>query len=67
MVDGCCTVSPPMTSILLRDCWSTGPVKDRFPHYEKSGHQCVGITITGLSVLSTDFTVSLAYYDIGGR
>jgi hypothetical protein len=34
-----CTVSPPMASICLRVCWSVGPAKERYLHYEKAGDQ----------------------------
>ena len=30
-----CTVSPSMASIYLRDCWSMGPVEDRYIHLQK--------------------------------
>ena len=42
-----CTVSPPMTAICLRACWSMGPVKERYLHYEKAGDQFLGRVVTG--------------------
>ena len=42
LVSAGCTVSPPMSSICLRACWSMGPVKDRYIHYKKAGDQFVG-------------------------
>ena len=61
-----CTVSPPMSSICLRACWSMGNVKDRYIHYEKAGDQFVGRTVTGISCLSKKFAVSPAYFDLKG-
>ena len=53
-----CTVSPPMASICLRACWSMGPVKDRYIHYEKAGDQFTGRTVTGISSLDKEFAIS---------
>ena len=36
------TVSPPMTPICLRACWSMGPVKEKYLHYKKAGDQYLG-------------------------
>ena len=58
-----CTVSPSMASICLRACWSMGPVKDRYVHYEKAGDQFCGRTATSISSLSIEFAVSPAYFD----
>ena len=58
-----CTVSPPMSSICLRACWSMGPVKDRYIHYEKAGDQFCGRCTTELSTLSKDFAVSQPHWD----
>ena len=58
-----CTVSPPMAAICLRACWSMGPVKDRYIHYEKAGDQFVGRSVTGINCMSTEFAVSPAYFD----
>ena len=64
LVSSGCTVSPPMSSICLRACWSMGPVKDRYIHYEKAGDQFVGRSVTGISSLSKEFAVSPAYFDL---
>lgn len=58
-----CTVSPPMPSICLRSCWSMGPVKDRYIHYEKAGDQFVGRSVTCLSSMTKDFACSPPYFD----
>lgn len=58
-----CTVSPPMSSICLRACWSMGPVKDRYIHYEKAGDQFCGRSATGTSSLLKEFAISPAYFD----
>ena len=63
LVSSGCTMSPPMSSICLMACWSMGPVKDRFIHYEKAGDQFVGRSVTGISSLSNEFAVSPAYFD----
>ena len=63
MVDDGCTVYPPMASIYLRYYWHVVFVKNRYLHYGKSGYQYVGISITGLSLLSTGFGVSTEYFD----
>ena len=57
-----CTVSPTMASICLRSCWSMGPIKDRYVHYEKAGYQFVGISVTGIYSLKTEFIVSLVHW-----
>ena len=51
LVSSGCTVSPPMASICLPACWSMGPVKDRYIHYEKAGDQLVGRSATRISSL----------------
>ena len=61
-----CTVSPPMASICLRACWTMGPVKDRYIHYEKAGDQFTGRTVTGISSLQKEFAVSPVYWDWSG-
>ena len=66
LVSSGCTVSPPMSSICLRACWSMGPVKDTYIHYEKAGDQFVGRSVTGISSLSKQFAVSPAYFDSSG-
>ena len=60
-----CTVSPPMSSICLRACWSMGNVKDRYIHYEKAGDQFCGRSVTGISSLCKEFAVSQAYFELG--
>ena len=64
MVSTGCTVSPPMAAICLRACWSMGPVKDRYIHYEKAGDQFVGRTVTGISSLTKEFAVSPCYFEL---
>ena len=63
LVSSGCTVSPPMASICLRACWSMGPVKDRYIHYEKAGDQFVGRTVTGISSLLKEFAISPVYFN----
>ena len=63
LISSGCTVSPPMSSICLRACWSMGPVKDRYIHYEKAGDQFCGRSVTGISSLSKEFAISPAYFD----
>ena len=46
IVASCCTVSPPMAYICVRACWSMGPIKYRYIHYEKAGDQFVGRSVT---------------------
>ena len=58
-----CTVSPPMASICLRACWSMGPVKERYLHYEKAGDQFLGRAVSGLNMMTTDFAVSPPHFD----
>ena len=58
-----CTVSPPMASICLRACWSMGPIKDRYIHYEKAGDQFVGRSVTTISSMTKEFAVSPCYFD----
>ena len=63
MVSSGCTVSPPMASICLRACWSIGPIKDRYIHYDKSGDHFVGRTATGISSLTVEFAISPVHWD----
>ena len=53
-----CTVSPPMDSICLSFCWRMRPIKDQYIHYDKAGDQFVGRSVTGISLLMTEFGVS---------
>ena len=39
-----------------------GPVNYKYLHNEKAGYQYICTTINGLSVLSTDFGVSMEYF-----
>ena len=39
-----------------------GPIKDRYVHYEKAGYQFVGISVTGIYSLKTEFIVSLVHW-----
>ena len=64
LVSAGCTVSPPMAAICLRACWSMGPMKDRYIHYEKAGDQFVGRCATGISSLTKEFATSLVYWDL---
>ena len=63
MVSSGCTVSPPMASICLRACWSMGPIKDRYIHYDKAGDCFVGRSATGISSCTIEFAVSPVYWD----
>ena len=53
IVSSVCNVSPPMTSICLRACWSMVSIKDQYIHYEKAGDQFVGHSVNGISSLKT--------------
>lgn len=64
LVSSGCTVSPPMASICLRACWSMGPVKERYIHYEKAGDQFCGRSVTGISSLTKEFAISPAHFDL---
>ena len=64
LVSAGCTVSPPMAAICLRACWSMGPMKDRYIHYEKAGDQFVGRCATGISSLTKEFATSPVYWDL---
>mmetsp|Transcript_8451 Transcript_8451/g.12231 ORF Transcript_8451/g.12231 Transcript_8451/m.12231 type:complete len:297 (-) Transcript_8451:662-1552(-) len=55
-----------MASICLRACWSMGPVKDRYIHYEKAGNQFTGRCVTGISSLDKTFAISPVYWDWAG-
>ena len=44
-----------------------GPDIYSYLHYENSGNHCVGITITGLWVLFTDFGFYSSYFDTEGE
>ena len=57
-----CTASPSMASICLRAGWSMGNVKDRYIHYEKSGDQYCGRSVTGISSMTRKFAVSPVYW-----
>ena len=63
VVSSVCNVSPPMASICLRSCWSMGPIKDQYIHYEKAVDQFVGRYVTSISSLTTEFGVSLVHWD----
>ena len=52
-----------MASVCLRACWSIGPIKYRYIHYEKAGDQFVGQSVTGISSLTTEFGVSPVHWD----
>ena len=58
-----CTVSPPMASICLRDCWRMVPVKDQYVHYEKDGDQFTGGSVTIISSLRKEFSISPPHWD----
>ena len=59
-----CTVSPPVTSICLRDGWTKGGIKDKYLHFEKAGDQFVGRCVSGLDVTSPKFAVSPAFFKL---
>ena len=52
-----------MDYICLRACWSLVPIKDRYIHYDKAGDNCVGRSVTGISLLITGFGVSPIHWD----
>ena len=52
-----------MSSICLRACWSMGPIKYQYIHYEKAGDKFVGRSVTGISLLTTEFGVSPVHWD----
>ena len=64
LVSAGCTVSPPMAAICLRACWSMGPVKDCYIHYEKARDQFVGRSATGVSSLTKQFALSPVYWEL---
>ena len=43
------------------------PVKDRYLHYDKTRYKSVGMLITGVSTVTTEFEFSLAYFDTVGK
>ena len=52
-----CTVSPPIESICLWDCWIMGPVKYRYMYYKNSGDQFTGRSVTSISYLTKEFAI----------
>ena len=52
-----------MASICLTAQWSMGNVKDRYIHYEKAGDQFTGRSVTGISSVTKEFTISPVYQD----
>ena len=58
-----CTVSIPMVSICLRGCWSMGPVKDWYIHYKNSHDKFTGRSVTAISYLTKEFTISPPRWD----
>ena len=58
-----CKVSTPMASICFRDFWSMGPVKDRYIHYEKAGDKFTGQSVTAISYLTKEFSISPPHWD----
>ena len=51
-----------MASICSRSCWSMGPIKYQYIHYEKAGDHFVGRYVTSISSLTTEFGVSLVHW-----
>ena len=41
-----------------------GNVKDGYIHYEKAGGEFVGRTVTGISSLSKEFSISMVYLEL---
>ena len=61
-----CTVSPLMSLICLRACWSMGSVKDRYIQYKNSGDQFCGRSVARISYLCKEFAVFPEYVEVGG-
>ena len=40
-----------------------GPIKDIYIHYDKAGDQFMGHSVTGISLLTTEFVVSPVHWD----
>ena len=60
-----CNVSPTMSLIFLRACWSMEDMKDIYIQYKKSGDQFCGRSVIGISYLCKEFAVSPAYFELG--
>lgn len=56
------TASPPIVAICLRACWSLGPVKERYLHYEAGGDQYTGQVVSGRNLLTVEFAKSPPYF-----
>ena len=54
---------PWMVIICLRDYWYIVIGNDSYINCDKSGDNYSGSLITGVSVLSTEFSVSLSWFD----
>ena len=57
-----CTISPTTDSICLMDCWSMGPIKDWYIHYEKAGDKFVGHSVTGIYSRTTEIGGHLVHW-----
>ena len=44
-----------------------GNVKYIYIHYEKAGDEFVGRTVSGISSLSKDFSISMFYFELEGE
>ena len=58
------TASPPIVAICLRACWSLGPVKERYLHYEAGGDQYTGQVVSGRNMLTVEFAKSPPYFHV---
>ncbi|KAL7490459.1 hypothetical protein ACHAWT_000047, partial [Skeletonema menzelii] len=56
------TASPPIVAICLRACWSLGPVKERYLHYEAGGDQYCGQVVSGRNMLTVEFAKTPPYF-----
>ena len=63
MVASGCAISPPIISLCIRAGWSIDGMKERYLKYESARDKYVGRIVYGLNLLSTNFTVSLLYFN----
>jgi hypothetical protein len=59
-----CTVSPSMASICNRAGWKMGGTRDKYIKYESAGDQFLGRTLSGLSSLVKEFSVSPPFFNL---
>ena len=58
-----CTVSPSMAAICNRAQWKMGGTRDKYIKYENAGDQFLGRTLTGLSSLQKEFSISPPFFN----